>query len=438
MTTKLTFVKYRQMRWYSTKEKMRVVDTVNEQLTNEELKHRHHPGKLRLSYVQQPSWLLDTILDLLKDGKISHKSVWESGKKLGSYLHERHIPFESVDISIKLNEVRSRTKMYTETKEDLLKNPKALKLFKQLVYNWQPVEYDKYTSLSYLVNRSVPEYSVLCRIMNEINSNDTNFTPKTLFDFGSGIGTVMWAASQFWLKSIYEYYCIDTSGHMNNLSEYLTKKAKPQIPFKNIFYRQFLPASPTPTYDIVVSAYSLFELPDQKSRLEVIAKLWEKTENYLIIVEQGTRAGFTIINEARDFILNYTKQTSGAHVFSPCPHDLACPRYTNDNTPCNFEVSYQTLRIATSSKYLKERYSYVVLKKGERSEDDYQWPRIVRPTMKRSKHVICRLCTSSGKLEEQIFTTWKNGKNTYRCSRASKWGDCLPFKTEEKSNEEPK
>ncbi|XP_053971292.1 methyltransferase-like protein 17, mitochondrial [Hylaeus volcanicus] len=438
MTTKLTFVKYRQMRWYSTKEKMRVVDTVNEQLTNKELKHKHHPGKSKLSYIQQPSWLLHTVLDFLKDEIISHKSVWESGQKLASYLHERHIPFESVDISIKLNEVRSRTNMYTENKEDLLKNPKALKLFKQLVYNWQPVKYDKYTSLSYLVNRSVPEYSVLCRIMNEININDTNFTPKTLFDFGSGIGTVMWAASQFWLKSIYEYYCIDTSGDMNNLSEYLIKRAKPQIPLKNIFYRQFLPASPTPTYDIVVSAYSLFELPDQNSRLEVIAKLWEKTENYLIIVEQGTRAGFTIINEARDFILNYTKQTSGAHVFSPCPHDLACPRYTSDDTPCNFEISYQSLRIATPSKYLKERYSYVVLKKGERSEDDYQWPRIVRPTMKRSKHVICRLCTSSGKLEEQIFTTWKNGKNTYRCSRASKWGDCLPFETEEKSNEEPK
>lgn len=47
---------------------------------------------------------------------------------------------------------------------------------------------------------------------------------------------------------------------------------------------------------------------------------------------------------------------------------------------------------------------------GNRPENDCKWPRIVRDVLKRSKHVTCRMCTSSGKLEEQIFTTWKNGK----------------------------
>lgn len=35
-----------------------------------------------------------------------------------------------------------------------------------------------------------------------------------------------------------------------------------------------------------------------------------------------------------------------------------------DNTPCNFEVTYLTLRIGENSEYKHERYSYVVLKKG--------------------------------------------------------------------------
>lgn len=43
-----------------------------------------------------------------------------------------------------------------------------------------------------------------------------------------------------------------------------------------------------------MSAYSLFELPSQQFRLETILKLWKKTEKYLIIVEEGTNAGFTV------------------------------------------------------------------------------------------------------------------------------------------------
>lgn len=43
-----------------------------------------------------------------------------------------------------------------------------------------------------------------------------------------------------------------------------------------------------------MSAYSLFELSGMESRLETILKLWTKTENYLIIVEEGTNAGFKV------------------------------------------------------------------------------------------------------------------------------------------------
>nr|CAD7616716.1 unnamed protein product [Timema genevievae] len=75
-------------------------------------------------------------------------------------------------------------------------------------------------------------------------------------------------------------------------------------------------------YDIVVSAYALFELPSSESRLETILALWNKTQAYLVIVEQGTNAGFKIVNEARDFILYNSKNDDNllpqAHVFAPC------------------------------------------------------------------------------------------------------------------------
>lgn len=60
-----------------------------------------------------------------------------------------------------------------------------------------------------------------------------------------------------------------------------------------------------PTYDIVVSAYSLLELPNQISRLETILKLWNKTEQYLIIVEQGTNVGFKVSHILLKFIYSF-------------------------------------------------------------------------------------------------------------------------------------
>ncbi|KAG6804124.1 methyltransferase-like protein 17, mitochondrial [Apis mellifera caucasica] len=423
------------MRWYSTKQKMKVIDSVNELISNNEFKHRQHPGIIKLKRIEQPSWLIKTIKNILHDVTISSKMINESSKKLAMHLNNRHPPPEKEDINLKLQEVQSRIYPHIHetqnlNKHDILNDPKALKLFKSLIYNWSPISYNKYISLAYLISRSIPEYSVLYKIFNEIVNCDKKFIPKTLFDYGSGTGTVMWAASQFWYKSIKEYYCVDVSRDMNELSEYLIKNATPKINTNYVFYRQFFPASPIPTYDIVVSAYSLLELPNQISRLETILKLWNKTEQYLIIVEQGTNVGFKIINEARDFILNYKKNACNVHVFSPCPHDAQCPRYATDNTPCNFEVSYLTLPIGEKSQYKHERYSYIVLKKAKRSENDCKWPRIVRRVLKRSKHVICRMCTASGELEEQIFTTWKNGKNTYRCARCSEWGDRLPFEKE--------
>lgn len=54
------------------------------------------------------------------------------------------------------------------------------------------IDYDKRTGLLYIVGRSQYEYSVVYKVLNQIKSKNVNFKPQTLFDFGSGIGTVMW------------------------------------------------------------------------------------------------------------------------------------------------------------------------------------------------------------------------------------------------------
>lgn len=71
-------------------------------------------------------------------------------------------------------------------------------------------------------------------------------------------------------------------------------------------------------FDLVVSAYTMFELPDIKTRFETLLNLWNKTKKYIVLVEMGTRAGFNLINEARDLLLEISLQNSiKSHVFSP-------------------------------------------------------------------------------------------------------------------------
>jgi len=74
----------------------------------------------------------------------------------------------------------------------------------------------------------------------------------------------------------------------------------------------------------------------------------------------------------------------------------------------------------------KEKFSYVVLKKGARRDADPQWPRVVRPVLSRSRHTICRLCTQEGQLSEIITTRSKHSKTINACARRTVWGDLLP------------
>lgn len=71
-------------------------------------------------------------------------------------------------------------------------NDKVLNILKHKVYHWTPIDYDLQTCLLYLVGRFAPEYSVLTKIFAEINQRDPEFKPRSLLDFGSGVGTVTW------------------------------------------------------------------------------------------------------------------------------------------------------------------------------------------------------------------------------------------------------
>lgn len=324
--------------------------------------------------------------------------------------------------------------------------------------DWHYYEYDERAALMYMATRLAPNYVSLKTVMNEIKKSDPGFKPRSVLDFGSGMGTTIWAVNETWPKEVSEFMNVDLSKEQQNLCEYLLRGGRDfGEPLQGVFHKQYLPSSNRVRYDMVVVAYSLLELPNRESRAQTIENLWHKTNDLMVIVERGNEGGFTAVNEARNFVLdlsgydvtkkvNLTSETrpitrlesKAAHVLAPCPHEFICPRAlmpTKKNLDiCKFGVHYMPLEIGERRPpMMSEAFSYVVLRKGAHPNqigDDYQyrWPRVVEAPQRRGGHVRHMLCCSDGTITECVISKKNRDKESYKVAKERRWGEILPIK----------
>ncbi|XP_034938143.1 methyltransferase-like protein 17, mitochondrial isoform X2 [Chelonus insularis] len=360
---------------------------------------------------------------------------------LHRYLHSRQPPSYQAHVQKKFSEIikelTERVDFEAVTSENMEEIENKIEVdahtkLKQSVYNWQPIEYTYQKGLTYLIARGGHNYAALYTILSEIKKRDPSFIPKTLFDFGSGVGSVSWVAMTLWPKSIKEYLGIEISEPMMKLAQKIINMS--DTPIQNVFFKQYFPVA-SPSYDLIVSAFSLLELPTRRNRMETVLNLWRKTARYLVIVEEGTTAGFAIINEVREFFLRVVKSHTEkgmykAFIFAPCPHQLPCPMFQTRDTACKFNASFFALPYWKMKKnhVLNTQFTYIVLKKGSDKTEEDEWPRLVQPVLKGSKRAICRMCTAEGNLQEITFTKSKHERPLFRCARKSHLGDRLPIK----------
>lgn len=230
---------------------------------------------------------------------------------------------------------------------------------------------------------------------------------------------------------------------MNTLADRLLRgddeKEEPHI--KHVYFRQFLPVSPKVQFDLVVAAFTLSEIPNAKDREDTVFTLWRKTNGYLVLVENGTKEGHQILMEARHTLLNKEEttvvDTRPASMFAPCPHELMCPKLARKPTvPCNFQQRYQSLPSPGHNEHQTEKFSYVILARGDTSGPErpegggVDWARLIAPVLPRTRHVHCRLCCSDGQLQHLVVTARKHSRDMYRCARSSDWGDQIPVNLE--------
>ncbi|KAJ7374597.1 Methyltransferase-like protein 17, mitochondrial [Desmophyllum pertusum] len=346
----------------------------------------------------------------------------------------------------------------TDTNRAPGSNKKVKVITKPRGAEYKLIRYDKRESAAYAASRIPASYGATLRVFHEISRREPDFQPETLLDFGSGSGSATWAAHEKWGDSIREYQCVDVSQDMNDLAEYLLRGGeglKNSLYIPKVYFKRFLPVSNLISYNVVVASYALSEIPKASLRQMAVRSLWGKTSDFLVIIEHGNSEGFEITAEARNLVLKNgdgesveTEASAGnefqyldpaaeemddGFVFSPCPHDVKCARSdakTRDH-PCNFEQRVQ-LAFSQKNTRLKKRgfhtarFSYIVLRKGARDSEEKPWPRVLEPLRLRRRHVICKLCCSSGDLKHKIFTKKKDG-DIYKCARhLTKWGDLLP------------
>ncbi|XP_060782972.1 methyltransferase-like protein 17, mitochondrial [Neoarius graeffei] len=412
--------------------------------------HRKHPGVTNLKTLRLPEELKNGALSVIYKSEV--KDLLERANKLTNFLWSRKRAVENHELREKAIALEKKWREKAEERvsdenhvsfETQIRK-KVLSELKRTTYHWTPLKYDTDLGVVYMVARLAGGYAAVMRALNEIKKRDSSFTPCSLLDFGSGLGTALWAAHTHWGDSLREYVCVDSSAAMNSLAEtLLTGGSEGDEPvIKHVYFRQFLPVSPKVQSDLVLAAFSLSELSTQEAREETVLTLWRKTHSYLVLVENGTKEGHQILMEAKDVLLKREdKQSRGVQrpvVFAPCTHQQPCPKLLKEPiTPCNFLQPYYPLPVSGNSDPVQEKFSFLVVSRSEAQDSaGLQWSRIVSPVHRRPRQVQCRICCSNGELEQLTITARHHGRDAYRCARSSDWGDRLPIiHTEEHTHE---
>ncbi|KAJ8302923.1 hypothetical protein KUTeg_019319 [Tegillarca granosa] len=309
-----------------------------------DLKPRFHPGIMRLKAVKVPSRLEVAAFQLSQT--YGGQRLKKDSERLRNVLDKRLVPTQKSEIDMKTKQITQNLIQKRNLDLDAMTAEEEAKLKKK------------------------------------ISKRDPDFIPSSMYNLGSGLGTAIWAVNELWGKNVKEYYYADENKNMH---------------IKNVYFRQFEPSVIENKFPLVICAYMLLELPDKQSRIKVIESLWERTTDYLVLVE--------------------------------CPHDMICPKsQLTSKIACTFPVKYIPMQIyKVEEGSCIEKFSYVIMRKRwPAAEKENGWPRFTMELNKPSKCVHCKMCCPDGQFYHMVLTAKKHPKNLFSIAKKSDWGDRLP------------
>ncbi len=270
-------------------------------------------------------------------------------------------------------------------------------------------------ALAYLTTRMPATYSVIRRVLEEVQQLLPTLTVTSLLDLGAGPGTATWAAlEQF--PHLQKALLIEQDEKLIAIGKNLMKNHPALARIE--WLKDNMCQTPLTQTEMIILSYSLGEIPlDQLEKL--IERCWLATQFLLICIEPGTTHGFNRLLQARNYLI-----AQGAHILAPCPHHFTCP-LAKQGDWCHFakrlpRSSLHRLTKEADKGFEDEKYSYLICTR--QAIPSYE-ARIVRHPQIHSGHLNLKVCNKQGEALE--LTLSRRHGALYKQARKLDWGDRL-------------
>jgi len=272
--------------------------------------------------------------------------------------------------------------------------------------------HDAASAAAYAAARMPATHASCARAMAAAADRLPGFRPRRLLDVGAGTGAATWAATAVW-PSLAELTLVDREPAAVALGRSLAGAAPGGLAGAAWSVADIDREMPARA-DLVVAAYVLGELDDD-ARADIVARLWAATDEVLMLLEPGSRAGFERIRTARAALI-----AAGGHVAAPCPGDQACPIV--DPAWCHFlarldRSSLQRGAKAADRSWEDEPFSYVAVSRTAPAPA----ARVVLGRPRRRPGVVeLRVCLD-GRIETRTLS--RRDGPAWKAARDLEWGD---------------
>ncbi|KAJ2388923.1 37S ribosomal protein S22 [Coemansia sp. RSA 2559] len=348
------------------------------------------------------------------------------------------------------------------------------------------IEFGKFETAAYVAAFVPATYGPIFNVLTELASRIPGFAPQSVLDFGAGPAPVLWAAQEIWPR-FGRYLGVDVSEDMLQSAEALLTSVPHDLRAKEIEFERYLAPLPTDapdgsssapdgspskgTFDLVVSAFTLSDLPTDAIRKSTVETLWQRTRDTLVLIDRGSPDSSRMISEARAQLIeleraNQNRGDPGIHTLAPFANDLPDPT-SGTLAWIHFSQRIQRPMCTMLTKKSKSnvedlRYSYIIMRRGPRlpleapaegtqgdlaaeqrhsgayrsmgvrrkskdqlSREANHWARAILPPIKRKGHVTVDVLTAESAIERWTFTK-SHDKQAYRDLRKASWGDLIP------------
>lgn len=240
------------------------------------------------------------------------------------------------------------------------------------------------------------------------------------------------AARKVW-PGMQNYTALDSSTYMLDVTKKLCNNFDPPIDF----CREL--DSERTTYSLVTAAFVLSDLTSDAARRAIVESLFDACEDVLVLVDRGTPEGFRVLRDARTQLLSLKSNLHDLHVVAPCNQEGKCPMGAGW---CHFNQRLQPTALqnemdpSSRDGFVDFKFSYLIIRKQNRPQNNamFEWPRLIRPPLKRTGHVIIDVC---GKQNEdgalmRFVVAKSHGKAEYGDGRKARWGNLWPHQPQAK------